>query len=555
MAESDLKVCPLHLKDLYASGITAETILKEGLYCLEKAEFQKKLDREDFKGGGLVIPYRQLPGLPEYFSVKPDNPPIDKNGKVNKYLRKKGSGNRLFIPQSLDAKILDDPNVTLVFCEGEKKAIKANQEGIPAIAISGVNNFKDKDGILTDFNHIKFKQRLVYLVPDNDVHTNPRIREAMQAFADEVLRPRGTKVEMILFPKSPFDEKIGLDDYLLNHSVESFWSLPTDPLLKFIHVSQLPKDLKVEYAADGFLLENSRNLFGGAPEGGKTMTALDLAISFSTGNLFLGHFRVNRKRGVLIVDQESGPPRLGLRLGNLCKGNGVALEDLKIWVSSMNSIYLDKMAWVNNVRHAAEVFGAEALIIDSLVRVHKGDPNEERKMADFFERVERLRDFLPLVVIIAHIRKPPPGGIRDDSVFAFRGSGDIGAWADSAFLFEKVRKAFRVDCVKARDGIRPDPFEFELNTENGFRLDYKGGVQDVLTKLEENMAKVRSIVNDGHEWKRETLKQTSKLGDKDLNRALTALIDSDEIERIRRGIYKRKVEKEDNLGQAKFDDF
>ena len=136
----DLKVCPLHLEDLRKSGLTDEAIKTEGLYCLGEAEFQKKLDRDDIKGGGLIIPYRSLNGQPEYFSVKCDNPPVDEKGKPKKYLRKKGSGNRLFIPQSLDEKFLDDPSAPLSFCEGEKKAIKANTEGIRTIALSGVNN-------------------------------------------------------------------------------------------------------------------------------------------------------------------------------------------------------------------------------------------------------------------------------------------------------------------------------------------------------------------------------------------------------------------------------
>ena len=74
--------------------------------------------------------------------IKPDSPPI-LDGKPAKYLSPKSSPNRLYVPSGVET-LFNDAAVPLYISEGEKKALKAAQEGLKCIAIAGVWCWKGK---------------------------------------------------------------------------------------------------------------------------------------------------------------------------------------------------------------------------------------------------------------------------------------------------------------------------------------------------------------------------------------------------------------------------
>jgi hypothetical protein len=80
---------------------------------------------------GLAFPYSPSneSGLKPYIRIKIDKPPVI-NGKPAKYLSPKGSSNRLYIPPGVEV-VLKDTSKPLYLTEGEKKALKAWQEGLP----------------------------------------------------------------------------------------------------------------------------------------------------------------------------------------------------------------------------------------------------------------------------------------------------------------------------------------------------------------------------------------------------------------------------------------
>jgi putative DNA primase/helicase len=127
-----------HLADLRRSGLTDETIAAAGLYSLSAAEAQALLERDDV-GPGMAIPYAGCTfrtGTP-YVRVRLDVPLLIR-GHPARYLTKRGERNRLYVPPMVSLSILSDPTIPLVVTEGEKKALKACQEGILCIALAGV---------------------------------------------------------------------------------------------------------------------------------------------------------------------------------------------------------------------------------------------------------------------------------------------------------------------------------------------------------------------------------------------------------------------------------
>jgi hypothetical protein len=232
------ELLPQHLEDLRRSGLSDETINLAGIHSEKDASNITRMLRwprpAKKLGACLAIPYRNLDGnLTTYYRLKPDNP-ITEGGKKRKYEAPIGGGNRAYFPpRHLDA--LADPSTPLIITEGEKKALKADQEGFVCIGISGVWNWtlkreRDANGkphgereLIKDLDAINWHKRLVHIIFDSDAATNANVRHAERELA-EVLIGRGAYVRIHQLP-SEGKEKVGLDDYLKAHGTDALRKL------------------------------------------------------------------------------------------------------------------------------------------------------------------------------------------------------------------------------------------------------------------------------------------------------------------------------------------
>jgi hypothetical protein len=162
-------LAPEHYKDLQKSGLSDDTIKEADIKSVPPGQINKKLG---FNVHGLVSMY-EIPfndGYCRYRVFYESGKEFDKSGKPKpKYLTRKDMENRLYIPSKAKL-ILNDISVPLEITEGEKKALKACQEGLCCIAVTGLWNWKvkGKDKLIPDFDKIKLDGRTVILTPDND---------------------------------------------------------------------------------------------------------------------------------------------------------------------------------------------------------------------------------------------------------------------------------------------------------------------------------------------------------------------------------------------------
>ncbi len=171
-----------HRDDLRRSGLTDETIAAAGFYSISADEVAALLGRAN-AGSGLAIPYPDCTlsdGKP-YVRVRLDMPLLISDDSV-RYLTKKGEGNRLYVPSLLPSAVLSDPSIPLVITEGEKKTLKACQEGIRCVGLAGVWCWKTKiDGKsvpLPDLDLVVWQGRPVVIAFDSDSQTKPSVRIA-----------------------------------------------------------------------------------------------------------------------------------------------------------------------------------------------------------------------------------------------------------------------------------------------------------------------------------------------------------------------------------------
>ncbi len=211
-----------HLQE--GSGVSADAIRERGYRSLlGKAEIKELgFTPAQQRTPGILIPLWGVDGKEAGYQYRPDNPRVDARGRPVKYESPRGSANRLDCPPRC-RKMLSDPRVPLWVTEGSKKADSLASHGACSVSLTGVWGFKGKNELggvtlLADWDYIALKERVVYLSFDSDVVTKEPVRKALGRIAEH-LRRREANVLAIRLPQ-PGDRKVGIDDYLLEHSLE-----------------------------------------------------------------------------------------------------------------------------------------------------------------------------------------------------------------------------------------------------------------------------------------------------------------------------------------------
>jgi hypothetical protein len=233
------RILPNHLDDLRRSGLSDATIESWGCFSIEQ---ESASELKSF-GKGVTTPGLALPMMapgslePAGFSYKPDHPRmLKRNGKERtlKYELPRRGLNRIHVPRG--AQYLFRPPdgregpMRMVITEGQKKAEKATQEGIACVALPGVwnwlANFGGESVPIEDLAAIEWPRYAVEICFDSDAASNPHVHRAEKALA-RWLRSRGAAtVSIVRILQAEDGSKIGLDDFLINHSAQDFENLP-----------------------------------------------------------------------------------------------------------------------------------------------------------------------------------------------------------------------------------------------------------------------------------------------------------------------------------------
>lgn len=164
---------------------------------------------------GLLIPLHAPDGSIAGHQFRPDCPRL-KGGKPVKYEMPRGTGNRLDCPPRCRPH-LGDPAVDLFVTEGVKKADALASQGACAISLNGVYGWRGKNQhggktALPDWEVIALNGREVYLVPDSDIATNPKVKAAIDRL-EAFLEQRRAKIYCAYLPPDGAN-KMGVDDFL-----------------------------------------------------------------------------------------------------------------------------------------------------------------------------------------------------------------------------------------------------------------------------------------------------------------------------------------------------
>lgn len=227
-----------HHDDLKRSGLTDGMIEAMGVYSLDANAIQRRVTGASAGSisDGYAIPY------PGGQTVRYRLSTASQEGSGRdpvRYLSERGAAWGLYVPPGFDAVAEQEPGF-LIITEGEKKAAKAVQEGVPCVGIAGVwmwrDPAKDKPArhdagtpVLPDIASLAAGRRVCVLA-DSDGATNSKVAAAMKTLAKAIAHQVICAASIFrVIPESASGDKRGLDDWLCEPSgLADFWEFVGD---------------------------------------------------------------------------------------------------------------------------------------------------------------------------------------------------------------------------------------------------------------------------------------------------------------------------------------
>lgn len=539
---------PRHREDLVRSGLSDDTIRRSGIRSASAEEVHAAVGLD--AGSGMLIPYggARLPAGTAFHRVKPDRPYPVGEGKTAKYLsppkRLNPEGNRLYVPPTLDGAALADPSRWLIVTEGEKKILKAVQEGFEGVALAGIWSWRKRDedhrsAPISDLFAVDWRDRGVFVVFDSDAATNADVQRAERALRDELER-RGARVFVVRLPEPTYDEarthgpKFGLDDFLVARGRDALTALLDRahgalPLGAKTAAALLAEaDSDEPWLIEGVWPEAGCGFFAGEPKSKKSFLALLLAYAVVTGRAFLG--RGVRRGPVLIVDEENDRRELKKRMRRVARGLGVDPQQKDIVIAAPSVLRLDDDESVAELDRLMSQVRPALVVLDPFVRLHRGDENDASSVAALLGRLRTLsRAHRCAIVVVHHMRKKGEGrgGVAHGQ--RMRGSSDFHGWLDAAVYTEVERDAIKLT-FESRYAVAPEPIHVNLaDAADAVLITVVDAPQDAAP--DDRSDSLRAVLaRQSEPLTKEQLKGATGLGDKALRKALESLRTSGELD-------------------------
>jgi hypothetical protein len=229
-----LDLLPQHQAKLADSGVADGVAGARGYQSIDSRDLLDELGFAPITSPtpGLLIPLLGTDGEVVGYQYRPDHPVSDRNGHGRKYVNPTGQRMMLDVPPWIPEQ-LDDPGVPLIITEGPIKGDAAASKGLTCVSLLGVwcwlgQNSKGGKVALAEWRAIALNRRPVVLAFDSDILEKDIVREALLQLGG-FLESRGARVCFARFPSGPDGEKVGLDDFLRDHSTDEFFGI-TEPL-------------------------------------------------------------------------------------------------------------------------------------------------------------------------------------------------------------------------------------------------------------------------------------------------------------------------------------
>lgn len=206
--------------------------------------------------------------------------------------------------------------------------------------------------------------------------------------------------------------------------------------LKFVPFTELPDAPANPWLVTDFLARAALAVIAGAPKAGKSLFALELAVSVATGLPFLGRFPVATTGPVLYLPGEGTAASIRARLERLCAA--LDLDEASVDVRVEKEVKpraLDAPEQLDMLDRAVADARPTALIVDPLAEMRTGNESAAGPTLRLLDGLRGLRQLHGCAVIIVHHFRGGTGKVRGGA--ALRGSTALHGWLESGLYLRQ----------------------------------------------------------------------------------------------------------------------
>lgn len=298
---------------------------------------------------------------------------------------------------------------------------------------------------------------------------------------------------------------------------------------------------EIKWAIKDLLPENGIAILSGDPKNFKTWSTLHFALCIAEGKPVYNHFETT-KGNVLIIDEEDGYGLLQQRVNILS-----AEEKSKIYFMIMTGFKINYEENMQKVFRYIKKHKIKTIIIDSLVRIHLGDENSSKDIAQLFGELRRITIKGVAILLNHHHRKKSNANKGRDSQ-PMRGSTDILAAIDCHMQIEHKDNQLIIEQTKNRFGIEIKPFAVDVKQEdNKMYFTYSGESNLPLNQSSRAKKIILDLLADKNDWlSREEIDSqlNGEVGKNNIGKALTELSNNGDVEQNTSNKGKKHIERQ-----------
>jgi hypothetical protein len=244
-----------------------------------------------------------------------------------------------------------------------------------------------------------------------------------------------------------------------------------------------PGDDADRWIVEGVIAAGVPQLIAGPPKSHKTFLLLHLAICIAAGLDWLGRFRVQPGR-VLMLPLEDSVRETRRRIWRLCRGLGLDPRDLedRILIDATRPFRFGSKEDVARLERTVEKYEPALVWIDSLSRTHFGDENSVKEMQVVTAHWSAIAQRYDVAFALIHHFNKTGGGRLLSKI---RGSSDLGALARHLVGVEKPESDPHGASLSFEGNLYPllEPFNISVRdgeTDDGkkwIKIEHDGSTQ------------------------------------------------------------------------------
>lgn len=232
--------------------------------------------------------------------------------------------------------------------------------------------------------------------------------------------------------------------------------------LEFLRWEDMQKKVvsigEMDWIVPNVLLRGGISFISAPAGGGKSWLAADLVRCCGTSGKWLDALEVP-VTNVLYIDEEMGVTGMFHRLDKL-----EAVPRTLIY-TDQQGVRLDNPDHLKQILDLIEREKIELVIIDTFVRVHGKDENDNSAMSHLYRSFKAMKQKGASILNLHHNRKSgSESGIAHEQM---RGAGDIAAQADTVFSISKKDGVYTMVTTKNRHGREEDYINLSWTIESG----------------------------------------------------------------------------------------